>query len=156
MVEISVLTESDDPTNHAGLEKLSRLLFAPLSKADIRFSFTLVQCAEHNAVGFRVEDTTLSRLQMLIRRLAEADPGMVACDECWKRNAALGQPEARTLPHPVPAAVPSDSLVARSKLLQELGTLDPESSHRWDLLQNSLLPPITVDPGPLTATVDRQ
>ena len=100
-----------------------------------------MQCAEHNAVGFRVADTTLSRLQMLIRRLAEADPGMVECDECRKRNAALGQPEARTLPYPVPAAVPSDSLVARSKLLQEFGTLDPESLHRWDLLQNSLLPP---------------
>ena len=115
-----------------------------------------MQCVEHNAVGFRVADTTLSRLQMLIRRLAEADPGMVECDECRKRNAALGQAEARTPSHPVPAAVPSDSLVARSKLMQEFGTLDPESSHRWDLLQNSLLPPITVDPGPLTATVDRQ
>ena len=154
-VEISVLTESDDPTNHAGLEKLSRLLFTPLAKSDALYSLVLVRCAEHNAGGLRVAYSALSMLQRLIQTLAEADPGTVECHECRKRNAALalalGQESPSSPVHPVPAAVPSASLAARSKLLQESGTLDPDSLLRWALLQSSLPHGHTVDPAPLTA-----
>ncbi|PIL23431.1 hypothetical protein GSI_14742 [Ganoderma sinense ZZ0214-1] len=108
-IKISVPVESDDPTNHAGVEKLSRLLLAPLSKPDIRYSFDLIRCPEHNAVGVRVTDTTLSRLQVIIQILAKADPGMTQCQECLKRNSALQGQEDLTKSAPIGAPRPAAS-----------------------------------------------
>ncbi|KAI1787545.1 hypothetical protein LXA43DRAFT_705086 [Ganoderma leucocontextum] len=86
-VKVTVPVESaSDRTNHAGLRKLPRFLIAPIIKRGVRYSLFLVQCPEHNTVGYRVEGISMTRFRQLIQNLAKADPGMEECQECRKRD----------------------------------------------------------------------
>ncbi|KAI1787553.1 hypothetical protein LXA43DRAFT_705828 [Ganoderma leucocontextum] len=156
-VKFAVPVESDDPTNHAGLEKLSRLLITPITKPGVRYSLFLVRCPVHNAVGFRVADTSIAGLQRHIGILVGTNPPMEECQDCWKRNNTVGQEDrsGTGYGHLMPAAA-SPFTLARSKLLQYSNKLESHSLHRWTLLKNSIVRSHPVDPAPPEADADVQ
>ena len=91
MVKITVPVESDDPTNHAGLEKLHDLLLDPISATlDVQCFFYLTVCQEHEWAGHREESVSVATLKKTIQILAQKAEIIGECQQCPMEDEGLG------------------------------------------------------------------
>ena len=84
-VKITVPVESDGDGSAgrpAGLRKLLYFVVAPITRPNVLYSLFLVQCEKHNAIGYRVEGTSKTKIRRLVKSPATLFPEMDRCQQC--------------------------------------------------------------------------